>query len=147
MTTATGRRKFVRHRKPPAGEHALWADPAEAADALGVSERTIRRRCLAGDLECVDMGGGWMVSRDELPPTVSVEVPAGMAARGERAGLGQGSGKGRGAQPLVLADLGLTKDRAGDTVRAWVGPLRRLPGPAVPDVRNEAEEPEPPAIF
>lgn len=47
---------------------------AEAADRLGVDERTVRRYCESGELACVAVGREWRVdltSLDEFrPPTI-----------------------------------------------------------------------------
>jgi hypothetical protein len=133
MTVPERRRKaYVRHRKPPTGEFHLWVAPDLAAKALGCSERTIRRKCLQGDLECVDMGGGWMVAKSELPVVEVVQVASEPAS-----------------ERLVSHEaLVSAPDRVKKLAPAAAGlelhaPLRRLPavGPAAPVVQVELEEP------
>jgi hypothetical protein len=44
-----------------------WISPEQAAALLGIGERTIRRRCQAGDLRCLNWTTGWIVDRASLP--------------------------------------------------------------------------------
>lgn len=49
-----------------------YLSAAEAADILGVSERTVQRMCLSGALPAVQVGNRWKVRRSDLPvPTGS----------------------------------------------------------------------------
>lgn len=41
--------------------------PAEAADVLGVSERSVARQCLNGELPAVRVGRYWRIRREDLP--------------------------------------------------------------------------------
>ena len=68
MTTPT--RQLPRRRWPSGDPIDRWVAPDVAASALGVSARTIRRRCLEGSLRCVNWGTGWVVAADELAPPI-----------------------------------------------------------------------------
>ena len=41
-------------------------DPREAARVLGVTPRTVRRRCKNGDLEAQKVGDTWAIPREEI---------------------------------------------------------------------------------
>jgi hypothetical protein len=58
-------------REPPRGvDNAVlpgrWISPADAGRQLGLGERTVRRRCAAGELPCSMGLHGWMVDADRL---------------------------------------------------------------------------------
>lgn len=51
-------------REPSPGR---YLSAREAADLLGVSERTVQRMCLAGQLPAVQVGNRWKVRACDLP--------------------------------------------------------------------------------
>lgn len=51
---------------------------AEAAARLGVSVRTIRRACAAGEIPCTRLGPRtWMIPAASLPSTIRQRAPRG----------------------------------------------------------------------
>lgn len=57
-----------------ASEQVLTVE--EAADRLGVSVETIRRRCRDGSLNAEQVGGQWLIDETTLPRSVRRRVPA-----------------------------------------------------------------------
>lgn len=60
-----------REKSTPAGR---YLSTGEAADILAVSERTIQRMCLSGELPAVQLGNRWKVRLCDLP-TPEVDSP------------------------------------------------------------------------
>lgn len=44
----------------------VWLSTGEAAEALGVTDRCVRKRCETGRLNAVRLGGRWLVDRNTL---------------------------------------------------------------------------------
>jgi len=44
----------------------MWVSTSEAAEALGVTDRCVRKRCKTGQLPAVRTGGRWLINRTTL---------------------------------------------------------------------------------
>lgn len=44
----------------------MWMSTSEAAEALGVTDRCIRKRCQSGRLDAAKAGSRWLVNRNSL---------------------------------------------------------------------------------
>lgn len=49
-----------------------WLTVADAATAMGVSERTVRRLAASGSLEAKQIGGRKLIRRESVPVTAGV---------------------------------------------------------------------------
>ena len=52
--------------QPHTAESNTWMSTGEAADALGVTTRCIRKRCETGTLPAIRSGGRWLINRTTL---------------------------------------------------------------------------------
>ncbi len=52
----------------PADRSIYWLEVDEVAHLMGVSERTVRRRCMRGDVRSKKVNGKYLIPLDSLPP-------------------------------------------------------------------------------
>jgi excisionase family DNA binding protein len=82
-----------------------WIGVSEAAEALNVSERQVRRLCASGQLAATRRADGWQVDADSLEERTGRELPADLDATIEKlAALASGI-EAQTSVPDVLASI------------------------------------------